>query len=151
MTSLREVAVGVSYPLAAGLLLGTEPVLVKVGLNAGMHPIVGLAIKLVTGTVLLLGFVGVRPGVMDWHVLRPGRRKWHLLAGLGNTGFLMALYLGLRIAPVSVITPVAQISPVFVIAFSYLLLPDLETITWRLVAGALLVVAGTVAITVYAP
>ena len=63
-----------------------------------------------------------------------------------SLGLLLVLY-ALTYGPVVVVTPLTATLPLWVVLGSKLFLRDLEKITPRIVAGAALVVAGTIAIT----
>ena len=135
-------------PLGAALLFGLEPVLVKVGFAEGTPVLVGLTIKTLVASVGLVGFQwsrGAMPSVTD---LRDGNLRWYVAAGVASTGFLVAYYSALEIAPVVVVTPIMQTSPLLVVLFSVVFLRGLERVTWRIGAAATLVVGGAMVITV---
>jgi drug/metabolite transporter (DMT)-like permease len=67
-------------------------------------------------------------------------------AALESLGLLLVLY-ALTYGPVVVVTPLTATLPLWVVLGSKLFLRDPEKITPRIVAGAALVVAGTIAIT----
>jgi drug/metabolite transporter (DMT)-like permease len=67
-------------------------------------------------------------------------------AALESLGLLLVLY-ALTYGPVVVVTPLTATLPLWVVLGSKQFLRDLEKITPRIVAGAALVVAGTIAIT----
>ena len=77
-----------------------------------------------------------------------GHHSQAILKGGGaleSLGLLLVLY-ALTYGPVVVVTPLTATLPLWVVLGSKLL-RDLEKITPRIVAGAALVVAGTIAIT----
>ena len=56
-------------------------------------------------------------------------------------------FLSLKLGDVSIVVPLMGTSPLFAIFFSALFLRQLETVTPRVVTGALLMVAGVISIT----
>lgn len=147
---------GLAFPLAAAVSFGFEPTFAKIGLNEGTPVLVGLTLKAVTA---FLGFAGYAlyarqtPTVADLRNatvadLRNGSARWYLLAGLFSTTFLLTYFSALAVAPVVLVAPFIQLSPLVVLAVSVLFLRQLEPVTWRLTAGATLLVVGAVAITV---
>ncbi len=137
------------FPLLAAVLFAIEPIFAKIGLNEGTPFVVGLAIKT---TAALLGFVGY----LRWHDVVPGLGEilegdlsWYILAGLANTVFVIALYAALTIAPVVVVMPIIQASPLFVVVLSYLFLQQIERVTPRLAMGVAVVVSGGVLVAIY--
>lgn len=142
----RQFWLNLSFPLGAAVLLGVDPIVTKVGLAQGTPAIVGLAVRMVGGAA---GFAGY----LAWRRFRWGTLptvtldRWVLVAGLANTGYLLAYYAALARAPVAVVTPVLGTSTLLVVAGAAVFLQAEERVTWRLVAAAL-VVAGGVALVV---
>lgn len=141
--SLRDAGVALSLPLLAAGFIGLEPIVVNFGYNEGTSALTGFAVKAVAG---LVGFVGYRwiagaepmAAVLD----RPGF-AFHVGAGLSNTVGIGLYFVALSIAPVSIVMPLLQSGPLFVLVFSLVLLPQhLERITPRLIAAAVTVVIG---------
>jgi len=148
--SLREVGLSLSLPVLAAVLIGFEPVFIRLGLDGGSAVLPGVAIKAVAATV---GFVlyllvtnTLRPGMLRWSA----DMKWYLGAGLSSTLGIVTYFAALEVAPVVVVVPLLQTSPLIVVALSALFLPArLERITTRLVAGALIVVVGATLVSLY--
>ena len=135
------------FPLIAALFFGIEPVFAKVGFAEGTSVLVGLAIKTVAATIGFAAYLRYRDTLPSPRSLRTGNTRWYLLAGLSNTGFLLAYYSALSIAPVVLVAPIMQLSPLLVVVLSAVFLKRLERVTPRLVAASLIVVAGAVAVT----
>jgi len=140
--SFREVGVALSLPLGAALFIGIEPILVRVGLDAGTPVLVGLTVMTVTALVGYISYRRLRGDVI--RVPAAGAtRRWYVIAGLSSTFGLAAYFAALEAAPVVVVIPIIQLSPLLVIAASALFLPrSLERVTWKLVAAALVVIIG---------
>lgn len=135
-------------PVMGAVFMGIEPTLAKFGLAQGTPAPVGLVVKTVgaaAGFALYLAWRGALPGRS---LLRSADRRWLLLAGLTNTSFLACYYLGLAVAPVNVVFPIITSNTLLVMLLSAVFMPErLERVTWRLAAGAAVVVAGVVVIT----
>lgn len=139
---------GFALGVGAALLFGLEPILAKIGLAVGTPSLVGLVIKTLAAAVVFFVYAAVSDE-FDRTRLRHGTGlMWYLLAGLANTSFLASYYLGLSVAPVSVVTPLMQTTPLFVALLSYLFLPDLERLTRYVVVGVVLVVVGATVVAV---
>lgn len=140
--------VGLLFPLVAALLYGVEPLFAKTGFAAGTPPLLGLAIKTTAATLgflIYLRLTGLGAALGEKQNLLS---RWNLAAGVANTMALLSYYTALTIAPVTLVTPLIQMSPVFVVVLSYLLLQRIERVTWQLAAAAGVVVAGAVLVTV---
>jgi drug/metabolite transporter (DMT)-like permease len=138
-----------AFPLLAALCFAVEPTVAKLGLDEGTPVFVGLAIKTTAATVGYLGYLRWRgtlptPGSFSGEEL-----PWYAAAGLANTAFLVALYASLAVAPVVLVAPLVQASPLFVVVLSYAFLQDIEHVTGRLAAGVAVVVGGGVLVAVY--
>lgn len=146
--SIREVGASLAFPLAAAAFLGLEPVLVRVGLDEGTPIPVGLAVMM---TAAFASYVAYRR-LRGW-VIAPPRTdpnlRWYVGAGLASAIGLVVYFAALEAAPVVIVVPIIQTSPLLVIALSAVLLPRrLERVTWRLVAGAIVVVIGATLVSV---
>ena len=84
------------------------------------------------------------------HDLRGSALRWYLAAGVANTVFMLSYYGSVQLTPVSVVIPIVQTSPLVVLVASMLFLPvRLERVTWRLAAGAAVIVGGAVMVTLF--
>lgn len=134
------------FPLGGAFFYGIEPVFAKVGFAEGTSVVVALAVKTCAATIAFLAYLRARGTLPEVAELKRGNTRWYLAAGVANTTFLVSYYAALSVAPVVLVSPIMQMSPLLVLAISYLFLKRLETVTWRLVAGALVVVAGGIAV-----
>jgi DME family drug/metabolite transporter len=136
-------------PLAAAFLFGVEPVLAKIGFGEGTPVVVALAIKTCAATIGFLLYITWQRVLPSATRLREGNLRWFVAAGVVNTSFLFAYYGALLVSPVVLVVPIMQMSPLIVVLLSYLFLRRLEHVTWRIVAGASIVVVGATVITVF--
>lgn len=135
----RRLWLDAAFPLSAAVFLGIDPVFTAVGLAEGTPAIVGVTIRVAAATA---GF----GCYLAWRDRRSGRwvdwNRWLLVAALANTGYLLAYYAALALAPVSVVTPVLGTSTLLVVLGAALFLQDDERVTWTLAGACLLVVSG---------
>jgi drug/metabolite transporter (DMT)-like permease len=144
-----RVRAGVLYSIGASAAFGLEPVFAKYGFALGTPVFVGLLVKTATAAVGLLWFLRWREGLTLTSVGASLRSKWYVVAGVANTLSLVAYYYALTVAPVAVVIPLTQLSPLLVMVLSYRYLPDIERITPRLVAGGVCIVLGGVAVVLF--
>lgn len=146
--SFRDAGVALVVPLSAALFIALEPIVVAVGYAEGTSVASGIAIKVVAGLVGFAGYRWVtRADPMADVFRRPGLR-YYLGAGLANTAGIGLYFAALEAAPVSIVMPILQTGPLLVLGLSAAFLPRrLERITPRLVAAAVVVVFGTVLVT----
>lgn len=144
-----SVGAGVAYPIAASLFFGMEPTFAKLGFRLGTPVFVGLLVKTITASLGLLVFLRWRADLTAREVLGALRSKWYLIAGVANTLGLIAYYYALTFAPVAVVIPLTQISPLLVMAVSYRYIPQLERITLRLVAGGVCIILGAIVVVLF--
>ena len=140
--SWRETGLSLLLPLGAALFIGVEPIFIRFGLDTGTPILVGLTVMMTAAFVGYAGYRRIRFGVIfiprDDPLLR-----WYAVAGLASTIGLVTYFGALAAAPVVLVVPIIQVSPLFVIALSAVFLPErLERVTWRLVGAALIVVIG---------
>lgn len=63
-----------------------------------------------------------------------------------NAFAAMTFWVSLRLGDVVEVVPIRRISVLLVVLFSWLFMGKLDTITWRVVAGAVITLAGGLAI-----
>jgi uncharacterized membrane protein len=142
-TGIRFVAL--LLPLASALCFGTVAILRKIGLS-GMTPVFGFAVNVTAGLVAYTAFlVASRQGAL---MLCRGRSLvYFVLAGVAENVGVFFLFEALSVGTVSVVAPLASVSPVFVLALSPLLLRGMDILNRRIVLGTLLIVGGVYLIT----
>lgn len=140
--------VGLAFPFAAAFFYGIEPTLAKIGFGEGSAVLTGLAVKTVSAGIGFLTYLWWTRGLPDLRTVDRRELPWLVAAGVANTLFLLGYYSALELEPVSLVVPLVQSSPLVVILLSVLFVSDdLERITWRLAAGALIAVAGAIGVT----
>jgi drug/metabolite transporter (DMT)-like permease len=137
-----------ALPLASAFMYGIEPIFAKVGLATGTSPFVGLGIKTLTATVAFYAYLRYRGALPGRAALRSANTKWYLGAGVANSAFLLSYYAALSVAPVVLVQPVLQTSPLFVIVLSVIFLQRLERVTPRIVLAAAVVALGAAVVSI---
>lgn len=146
----RELLLGMLLPFGAALAYGMEPIFANLGFAEGTPAPVGLVLKTIAATIGFLLYLAWRSSLPPLGSLRTGNSWWFVLAGIANTTFLLAYYVSLAIAPVSIVMPIIITNTLFVVVLSALFMPQhLERVTWRLAAAAGIVVVGVGLITVF--
>jgi DME family drug/metabolite transporter len=133
-------------PLLAAILGGGVYPLRRYTLKFSDDPIYFGAIVGVVGLFCTMIFLA-SPSTKDrliWHRQSLG----YFIAGgtLESLGLLLVLY-ALSYGPVVMVTPLTATLPLWVVILSRIFLRDVEKITTRIIIGALLVVAGTISLT----
>lgn len=135
------------FPLAAALAFGVGNVARKFGLDAfgGITLLEAVALNEV-GAIVALTTYAVAADRRD--VFDAPRPTYVYFAGSGTLTAvaLLSLFAALQIGRVVVVDPLTATAPLFTTLFAAFLLRDLERVTFRVVAGAALIVAGVVLI-----
>lgn len=134
------------FPLGAALVAAISQNLRKAGLRILPDPFVGTAVA--TSTSLLLFSIYLL-GSRKMNLLRIRRAS---IPFFGSAAFVSALaqvlnFVALSRGEVSVLVPLFNTTPLFTVLFSSLFLREVETVTTKIVLGAILMVAGVIIIT----
>ena len=140
-------AIHLAYPLGAAFLTAISQNFRKTGLLIMPNPYVATAVTITTSLVvfsLSLAATGQLRATFQ------GDRKclpfYGTAAVVSATAQLLG-YIALSEGDVSVVVPLINTNPLFIVLFSALFLRDLETVNARVAAGAVLIVTGIVLIT----
>jgi drug/metabolite transporter (DMT)-like permease len=144
----REIGLSLAFPLLAALCFAIEPVFISWGLAEGVPVVAGLAVKVVAAALGFLGYLLIASAVPSAARLA-GSLRWYVAAGVASTVALLVYFLALEVAPVVVVVPIIQVSPLIVLVLSSAFLPrGLERVTWDLTVAATLVVVGAIVVSV---
>ena len=133
---IRRDTVGILLGIATGLAASFSSVLVKAGMQIYGDAVWASAIGYVSSTLLYAA-------LMRGKALTVSRS--HLYFALGGVLVGIGHYLrydALMTVPVSVVEPVLSIYPLFTILLTYALIRELESFTFRVIAGAILIILG---------
>ena len=140
-------AVHLAYPLGAAFLTAISQNFRKSGLLIMPNPYVATAVTITT-SLAVFSLSLVATGQM--RATFQGDRKclpfYGIAAVVSATAQLLG-YIALSEGDVSVVVPLINTNPLFIVLFSALFLRDLETVNARVAAGAVLIVTGIVLIT----
>jgi drug/metabolite transporter (DMT)-like permease len=132
-------------PLLAAILGGVIYPLRRYALRFSDEPIYFGAVVGIVGLICTAMFLAL-PTTQDRLIWNRQSIGYFAVGGaFESLGLLLVLY-ALTYGPVVVVTPLTATLPLWVVLGSKLFLRDLEKITPRIVAGAMFVVAGTIAI-----
>ncbi len=135
------------FPFAAAVIYGFVSVIQKTGLTMMPNAIVGATTAV---TAAFLGLIVFSAASGKIRKIQPGKAwPFFVAAGVLNSIAFLLNFEALRSGNVTVIMPLIGTQPLFVTLFGFFFLRDLEKITWKVVAGALLVVAGAAIVTVF--
>jgi drug/metabolite transporter, DME family len=133
-------------PLGAALVSAISQSLRKQGLNILPDPFVAAATVTSVTLMLFMIFLVVTKRTGQ---LRMGRQSFlfFFIAALVALLAQISNFIALSRADISVIIPLLNTTPLFTVLFSSLFLRGMETITPRIILGAILMVAGVITIT----
>lgn len=133
------------YPFMAATFFGVSAIIRKLGLSE-TGPIFGAAVNMTTALIVFTSFLVVsgRAHAMRCH----GRSLWYFAAaGVAENAGVCLVIVALSLGQVSLVAPLAGTAPLFVLPMTYLFLRGVESLTWKIVIGSLLIVAGVVLLT----
>ncbi len=137
----RLLDIGILAAFGAAISYGIRPLFLEFGLDHADVPLTAAFI----GAVAALVYAGTLtpPSRLRGDIRQPALVLFMAAGVLQAFGFL-ALTFGLAADDVSVVYPVTSAAPLFTLIFTGLLLRNIESLTARIVAGALAVVGGVV-------
>jgi drug/metabolite transporter (DMT)-like permease len=128
------------YPFLCASCFGTVAIIRKVGLSQ-TGPLFGSAVNVTTALIAFTTFLLISG---NQHALVcKGRNLWYFIAAgaAENLGVFLVL-VALSLGEVSVVTPLSGAAPLFVLPMTFFFLKGVETLSWRIVLGAILIVLG---------
>ena len=138
-------AAALVLPLMSAACFGVVAVLRKIGL-AGMAPIPGFAVNITAALIAYTAFlVASRQSALM--LCRGESLVYFVMAGVAENAGVFLLLLALSVGTVSVVAPLASVSPIFVLVLSFFFLRGIEMLNRRIIAGTVLIVVGVYLIT----
>lgn len=133
------IGLGVLYAFGAAAGYGIRPILIKYGLTIADTPLAAGMI----GSAAALIYSLWRENPAGVRITRFDVSFWLFLVAavvgaLGTVSLIFAISLG----EISVVYPLSSSAPLFAVVFTALLLRGVEDLGWRLLLGAVLIVAG---------
>ncbi len=135
---------GVFFAIGAGFFFGISPALTKMGLQPGVSPVAATAITYLAASAAIAMYLfspKKREGLRQM-----GGRSFLLFytTGLAASMSHLLRYIALSIAPLSIVSPLFDTSPVFLLGLSFIINRRIEVFNKATVAGMLVVVVGAV-------
>jgi uncharacterized membrane protein len=135
------------FPLLSALFFSFAVITRKLGLNILDSPIFGVTVGFVTSMVVYsavcLGSKKMRSSI----AIKRQDLPIFLAAGTFLTAAWLSLFYALSYGEAIIVTPLANLHPLFVLVLSYFFLGKVEKITKGILAGVCVVVAGVLLIT----
>jgi uncharacterized membrane protein len=132
-------------PILSAVCLGGVQVLRKLGLGH-MGPVLGFAVNVTAALLAFSTFLLASRGSLE--IRARGRSlACFLAAGVAENAGVLLNVVALNVGTVSVVSPLTGSAPIFVLLLSSVFLRGVETLTARIVAGTVLIVAGVYLIT----
>ena len=127
-------------PLLSAACFGIVAVLRKIGLG-GMAPLPGFAVNVTAAFVAFTAFL-IASRQTSVMACRGRSLVYFVAAGVAENLSVFLLVLALSAGTVSVVAPLASVSPIFVLVLSFFFLRGLEVLTVRIVVGTVMIVVG---------
>jgi drug/metabolite transporter (DMT)-like permease len=130
------------FPFLCALIFALKDITLRWTLGGGGgQPIFSAAIAAITSTVeifLINRYIyREKLDLPSFHVTR-----WFIASGIFTGGSFLFMYLAFSLEQVSVVAPLINSYVVFVLLLTPIMARRIETITWRMVIGAFMVVGG---------
>ncbi|MFQ6052282.1 MAG: DMT family transporter [Candidatus Hydrothermarchaeota archaeon] len=134
-------------PLLAAISFGCAIVFRKMGLNILNSPILGVTAGFTTSLFIYLITLAFFKRFRDSLSFDRSDLSLFIIAGFSLAIGWLSIFYALSYGNVSIVAPLTNLHPLFVLVLSYLFIGDIERITPRIVIGALTVVLGVIMIT----
>ena len=134
-----------ALPLLSAMCFGVVAILRKLGLSH-MSAITGSAVNVTTALIAFTAFL-LASGRGDVMACRGRSLGYFVAAGITENAGVFLNVVALGLGTVSIVAPLYGSSPIFVLVLSFFFLKGLDSLSGRIVAGTLLIVAGVYLIT----
>ncbi len=135
--------VDVIYPLLGALSFGVSTTLRKAGLGLVNIPLLAAAVTAGTAALFSFTLLQLRGGRQAFKLNRRSA-AWLFPAGAFNTAAMLSVFFALSHGKVVIVEPLVSSNPVTTLFFTSLFLRDVESLSLRVIFGAVLTVAGTI-------
>jgi drug/metabolite transporter, DME family len=134
------------YPLLSASCFGTVAIIRKLGLSQA-GPLFGSAVNITTALVAFTAFL-LASGNRQAFIWKGRGMVYFMGAGIAENLSVFLVLVAMSLGEVSVVTPLAGTAPLFVLPFTSVFLQGVETLTGRIVMGAMLIVIGVALLTI---
>ena len=131
------------YPVLAAIAFAVSSNLRKLGLLIASLPLMAATVSATTALVFTVIFQQAQGG---WRTFALSRRSfgWFVATGVAHTTAMLSSFYALSFGKIVIVDPLISASPVLTLFLSTLFLKDLESITPRVVMGAICTVIGSI-------
>ena len=138
---------GFIVPILGSLALAFSQIVRKEGLNIYNQPLLGVAVGYTTALIVYLLVMAFSK---DARTSRFSRKDLQMFwkPGVGIAAGWLLSFLALSQEMVSIVAPILQTELLFILFFAYIFLRKLEKISFKLIASAILIVAGVILISI---
>jgi drug/metabolite transporter (DMT)-like permease len=133
-------SVALLLPLAAALIRGVIPPIVKLGLEVWPSPLWACLIGYAMSSLVVLAVQRVREGTFVAKAPASGI-SWFAFTGILNGLATLSMFSAVRHGPITLVAPIVAVYPLVTVLLSTIMLKHIA-ITPRIVGGTLLTVAG---------
>jgi len=138
---------GLIVPILGSLAIAFSQIVRKEGLNIYNQPLLGVAVGYSTSLIVYLLLLFFSDGARASRFSRKDLQMfWKPGVGIA-AGWLLS-FLALSQEMVSIVAPILQTELLFILFFAYIFLRKLEKFSFKLIASALLIVAGVILISI---
>ncbi|UCC57918.1 MAG: DMT family transporter [Candidatus Bathyarchaeum sp.] len=138
---------GFIVPVFGSLALASSQIVRKEGLNIFNQPLLGATIGYSTSLIVYLIVIAFSKDSRTRNYSRKDIQMfWKPGIGIA-TGWLLS-FLALSQEKVSIVVPILQIELLFIILFAFIFLRKLENFSVKLIASALLIIAGVILLSI---
>jgi transporter family protein len=134
--------------ISSALLFAIDNIVRQLGLQEVSSPLYGIVLAVGVSLICAVAWSGFSADSSLLQI-KPRAALFFSLAGLAQGAALVCIYTALQEGMVSVVVPLYNLSPLFVLILSWLFLKGVEKITGRIIFGTLIIVAGVVLIGIY--
>jgi transporter family protein len=140
---MKALAPWLAFALGSAFFAGLTAIFGKLGV-AGMNSNLATLVRTVVILFIVAGILSVR-GEWQWPAGAQAKpMSFLILSGVATGLSWLCYYRALQLAPASLVAPVDKLSVAFAIALGVLVLG--EPLTWQVVLGGALIVAGALVI-----
>ena len=131
------------YPVLAAIAFAVSSNLRKLGLLIASLPLMAATVSATTALVFTVIFQQAQGG---WRTFALSRRSfgWFVATGVAHTTAMLSSFYALSFGKIVIVDPLISASPVLTLFLSTIFLKDLESITPRVVMGAICTVIGSI-------
>ncbi len=134
------------FPLTAAFLFALRDNLVRFGLLLTRSPVLAAAIACSSSALTFGAAYAARRALPRWSPSAGTGLLWFATSGVANFFAYVFMYTALGLDRISIVSPLVNSFPVFVLPLAYLLLRGIEQLTARKVGATVLVLLGVLLI-----